>query len=509
MTFKMRNAICEIAKNRVVGRLEGAGVTDASAPAWQTPAFFVCGGGAYVAYLAWFFSMFAHFGGPVGLEYGAFGSYLLQMGFFATLALGMVGAWLFSDTLSSVRGTLALALGGTLLCPCATIAALVACPYPVVLAAWCASGLGCACVMMLVASFLGSLEHRYILLCTSTSFALALLLYLLVAFLSPNEMKAAVVSLMPFAACALLLHVHSRYLDPQVPLVEASESRLKNRMSWKSMGASCGHSLCLGFAVYCTVVVAEGFSMWALVAVGLAAFAAAVLMALDGHWGLEMLNSEGMQLKFFLPSAALGLLPMPFLGAAGQAACCCVLFLVFVPQAITNINAVSENVRIFGLAPIRSFAGARVANVMGLGAGYTMGFFAYGRGLGQGMASSLAVLLVLLFVLIVIAAFLFQDRYPSEASEAGVEDDAEREEERLSWRERCNLLAGQIGLSPRQTEVLVLLSRGHNTKYIEEQLVISNHTAKSHIYHIYQKAGVHSKQEIIEMLERIGSDDQG
>ena len=71
------------------------------------------------------------------------------------------------------------------------------------------------------------------------------------------------------------------------------------------------------------------------------------------------------------------------------------------------------------------------------------------------------------------------------------------------------MLAGQIGLSPRQTEVLVLLSRGHNTKYIEEQLVISNHTAKSHIYHIYQKAGVHSKQEIIEMLERIGSDDQG
>lgn len=509
MAFKVRNAIGGIAKDRMARCPEGDGETDASAPAWQATAFFLCGGGAYVAYLAWFFSMFAHFGGPIGLEYGAFGSYLLQIGFFAALALGMVGAWLFSDALSSARGTFALALGGMLLCPCATIAALVGSPHPVVLAAWCASGIGCACVMMLVASYLGSLEHRYVLLFTSTSFALALLLYLLVAFLSPDEMKATVVSLLPFAACALLLHVHARYLRPQVPLVQASESRSKNRMSWKSMGASCGHSLCLGFAVYCTVVVAEGFSMWVLVAVGLAAFAAAVLMALDGHWGLELLNSEGMQLKFFLPSAALGLLPMPFLGAAGQAACCCVLFLVFVPQAITNINAVSENVRIFGLAPIRSFAGARVANVLGLAAGYTMGFFAYGRGLGQGMANSLAVLLVLLFVLIVLAAFLFQDRYPSEAFASSSEVNFEREADRLSWRDRCNLLAGQIGLSPRQTEVLVLLSRGHNTKYIEEQLVISNHTAKSHIYHIYQKAGVHSKQEIIEMLERIGSDDQG
>lgn len=505
MAFKVWNAVGEIVRVQAVRRVEDDAGAEASAPAWQTTAFFVCGSGAYVLYLAWFVTMFTHFGGPIGLEYGFWGSYALQIGFFAALALGMLGAWAFSDALSTAWGTVVLAVGGMLLSPLASVISLWQTSHAVVMATWGLSGLGCACMMMLVVSYLGSLAHRDVLLCTSVSFALAIALFLLASFLSPEAMRVTVVALMPLISSVLLLHVHFSYLKRQVPLVKVSESRTKSRMSWKSMGASCGHSLCLGFAVYCTAVVAQGFSMWVLVLVGVAALLAAVFMAFDGYLGLELLNSEGMQLKFFLPSAALGLLPMPFLDAAGQAVCCCVLFLVFVPQAITNINAVAENVRIFGLAPIRSFAGARVVNVVGLALGYTMGFFAYGRGLGQGMLNSLMVLLVLLFVLIVLAAFLFQDRYPSEPDSVALGDEADRSTDHLSWKARCNLLAEEIGLSPRQTEVLILLSRGHNTKYIEEQLVISNHTAKSHIYNIYQKAGVHSKQEIIEMIERIGT----
>ena len=84
--------------------------------------------------------------------------------------------------------------------------------------------------------------------------------------------------------------------------------------------------------------------------------------------------------------------------------------------------------------------------------------------------------------------------------------DSDEEVRTESLLEKSGLYAKSIGLSPRQTEILALLAEGCNIKSIEERLVISAHTAKSHIYSIYQKAGVHSRQEIIELIERVKAD---
>lgn len=46
-----------------------------------------------------------------------------------------------------------------------------------------------------------------------------------------------------------------------------------------------------------------------------------------------------------------------------------------------------------------------------------------------------------------------------------------------------------------------MLAKGRNVPYIETELVISQNTIRSHIKHIYQKAGVHSQQELINLLE--------
>lgn len=63
-------------------------------------------------------------------------------------------------------------------------------------------------------------------------------------------------------------------------------------------------------------------------------------------------------------------------------------------------------------------------------------------------------------------------------------------------------IADSYALSPRECEVFELLVRGHNTTFIAEQLFISTSTVKTHCFRIYQKLGVHSKQEIIELLNR-------
>ena len=48
---------------------------------------------------------------------------------------------------------------------------------------------------------------------------------------------------------------------------------------------------------------------------------------------------------------------------------------------------------------------------------------------------------------------------------------------------------------------MVLLAKGRSMKHIEETLVISFHTAKSHANHIYRKLGVHSREELIDLVE--------
>ena len=46
-----------------------------------------------------------------------------------------------------------------------------------------------------------------------------------------------------------------------------------------------------------------------------------------------------------------------------------------------------------------------------------------------------------------------------------------------------------------------MLARGRNADYSTEKLIISAHTAKAHIYNIYQKTGVHSRQELMDLVE--------
>ena len=54
----------------------------------------------------------------------------------------------------------------------------------------------------------------------------------------------------------------------------------------------------------------------------------------------------------------------------------------------------------------------------------------------------------------------------------------------------------------REKNVFMLLAKGNNNKAIAEKLGISPATAKTHIKHIYSKLGVHSQQELIDMVEQ-------
>ena len=45
-----------------------------------------------------------------------------------------------------------------------------------------------------------------------------------------------------------------------------------------------------------------------------------------------------------------------------------------------------------------------------------------------------------------------------------------------------------------------LLARGRSVPYIRDELVISKETAATHAKHVYAKLGVHSRQELIDLV---------
>lgn len=71
--------------------------------------------------------------------------------------------------------------------------------------------------------------------------------------------------------------------------------------------------------------------------------------------------------------------------------------------------------------------------------------------------------------------------------------------DRLS--KRCFELKDAYGLSSRETEVMELIARGHSVAAVAEKLVISENTVRTHNKHIYTKLDIHSRQELLDLLE--------
>ncbi len=82
-------------------------------------------------------------------------------------------------------------------------------------------------------------------------------------------------------------------------------------------------------------------------------------------------------------------------------------------------------------------------------------------------------------------------------------DIAERMGKEDALSEACKRLALEKCLSERETEVLTILARGNSLQRVQEDLFISEGTAATHRRHIYRKLDVHSKQELIDLVDSL------
>lgn len=66
-----------------------------------------------------------------------------------------------------------------------------------------------------------------------------------------------------------------------------------------------------------------------------------------------------------------------------------------------------------------------------------------------------------------------------------------------SFRKPAKAREESVGLTAREEEVLVMLSRGYSNKEIADQLHLSVDTVRSHLKHIYEKMHVRSRTEAV------------
>lgn len=70
-----------------------------------------------------------------------------------------------------------------------------------------------------------------------------------------------------------------------------------------------------------------------------------------------------------------------------------------------------------------------------------------------------------------------------------------------TFDQRCDAISQHYGLTEREQEVFALLARGDDRASIESGLSITRNTVKAHVKHIYEKLGVHSHQELLDLIE--------
>ena len=171
----------------------------------------------------------------------------------------------------------------------------------------------------------------------------------------------------------------------------------------------------------------------------------------------------------------------------------CVLCTVYLSFGIA---AVAEHVRLSHLSAPRAHGKARALDYLGMAVGFMVGYIvAVAAASDTVLAAQMTAAIAVAYSFI--AAFCHKARFPEEGMEGGLG----APEAKGLWKKRCRVVGEQCDLSERQFEVLMLVAQGRNAKYIEQALSISLSTAQTHIRNIYRKTGVHSRQELLDLIE--------
>lgn len=435
---------------------------------------------------------------------------MMHLVFALALLVGYLIVWLLADWLQNHRFLLVvIALIGSMANLLGVAGDTVPFVCYLIAGAW---GVSVAALMTLWIEFVCVLLRAQIRTVVATMLALSFLWYAGTVFVDEEIVPYAITGYAFVSGCIYLFLNRRFTLMDDFPAIRAKDSDARLQITWKPSLLTVMGSAAQGFALY-WLLMPEVHTFTVSLAIEGLSLGVFALLLLDSQRSYRL--KEFAIRRLFLPVLAACILPLFFLPQDFWVWPCILAFLFSLLPYASAIFATCEHIARYNLAAIRTFGWARLFSSMGLFCGLLAGRIAFSTDVLGPMTLPIMVVIVMMFFILVSATISAQSYYPGEeqqkpdrvrigqrgeivyesslpkATDSGVK----------FFHLKCDAVATQYGLSKRQTEVLHLLAKGRNAEYIQKQLVISPHTAKAHIYNIYQKTGSHSRQDLMDLVE--------
>lgn len=153
---------------------------------------------------------------------------------------------------------------------------------------------------------------------------------------------------------------------------------------------------------------------------------------------------------------------------------------------------------LFGVLGGTQFLMRAVGTMVG---GFAMGSLGDAQYTVLNIAAIVAVVLVSLTLMSEKSLFSFWGAKAQSETEGGSDEAGGDSPSDSSLEIRLNTLSASHALTDRETEVLYLVVKGKTNNQIARDMFISIGTVKAHLYHIYQKLGIHTRKELFALLE--------
>lgn len=438
----------------------------------------------------------------------------LRITMLVALALALPVLGLCERFLMVRRGIVATATLSILLCPLASLAALFfpctctgdcaffcTCSGMLVQdVAWALSGLGYAFLMVYWSWFivaLSSARNQAFIIGVSMVVSSALFF---VATLFLPAISMGVHALLPLCSVACSVYSHRLLVGSidkiAIKRVAPSEALAARRakLSKRTVIMTWFSGIALGFAGF--VVTSSDYVVWADLSLS-----ALLLVASLGLLALVK-RRQGMHYRdvlwLYVPIVVFCLIPMSVVGSMGRVLLACLLIALLTAYSFVDLNALVQDVPRIAPHVTKTVAFGRLGNVIGMVVGWATGgvvdLFSAAHPALFGY-----VCLGLVMVLVAASTYMFNGIGGMLTVVASSPD--------AHYEGQCQAFARRYGLTPRQLDVLRLLGRGRTAISIQERLSISESTAKTHIYAIYQKAGIHTQRELLDLLDATEPED--
>jgi DNA-binding CsgD family transcriptional regulator len=227
---------------------------------------------------------------------------------------------------------------------------------------------------------------------------------------------------------------------------------------------------------------------------------------------LELFFPRGFDIlriyQILFPVIAGVLLVATFMGGALNSALVGILMFGFEIMNLLLLMVVATYPSRNGLSPLLVYGICVVPTFVAMALGTLVGH-ALSPLAAKDFTYFIGVLFACVYVLSMVLLLIFHSRRPAASSAVSSETSAAAEgdaagEGALDYDQRALALAEGYGISPREVEVMLLLIHGHSISSISRRLFISENTTRGHTKAIYRKLEVHSRQDLINLIDPVG-----